>query len=44
MERKKDLKHFRDLEVYQVAFKSAMNIFQITKSFPIEEKYFYIVK
>ena len=39
MERKKDLKHFRDLEVYQIAFKSAMNIFQITKTFPIEEKY-----
>ena len=39
MERKKDLKHFRDLEVYQIAFKAAMRIFQITKSFPIEEKY-----
>ncbi|MDP2365913.1 MAG: hypothetical protein Q8M94_19350 [Ignavibacteria bacterium] len=24
MERKKDLKHFRDLEVYQLSFKSAM--------------------
>lgn len=39
MERKKDLKHFRDLEVYQLAFKAAMKIFEITKSFPIEEKY-----
>lgn len=39
MERKKDLKHFRDLEVYQVAFNSAMNIFTLTKQFPSEEKY-----
>ncbi|MBA4311621.1 MAG: hypothetical protein C0417_03220 [Chlorobiaceae bacterium] len=39
MERKKDLKHFRDLEVYQLAFKLAMNIFQITKNFPAEERY-----
>ncbi|HEX3033791.1 MAG TPA: four helix bundle protein [Thermodesulfobacteriota bacterium] len=39
MERKRDLNHFRDLEVYQLAFNSAMKIFQITKSFPPEEKY-----
>lgn len=39
MERKKDLKHFRDLEVYQIAFKSAMRIFSITKQFPVDEKY-----
>jgi four helix bundle protein len=39
MERKKDLKHFRDLEVYQFAFKSAMQIFDITKIFPPDEKY-----
>lgn len=39
MERKKNLKHFRDLEVYQIAFKSAMGIFIITKDFPKEEKY-----
>lgn len=39
MERKKDLKHFRDLEVYQVAFESAMKIFTLTKQFPIDEKY-----
>lgn len=39
MERKKDLKHFRDLEVYQCAFQSAMKIFGITKSFPNDEKY-----
>ena len=39
MERKKDIKHFRDLEVYQIAFKAAMRIFESTKSFPHEEKY-----
>jgi four helix bundle protein len=39
MERKKDLKHFRDLEVYQLSFKSAMRIFEITKTFPSEEKF-----
>jgi len=38
-ERKQDLKHFRDLEVYQTAFALAMRIFQATKSFPAEEKY-----
>jgi four helix bundle protein len=39
MERKKDLKHFRDLEVYQTAFELAMNIFKTTKSFPMEERF-----
>src|SRR4030066_2076980 len=39
MERKRDLKHFRDLEVYQKAFRAAMRIYEITKSFPIEERY-----
>ena len=39
MERKKDLRHFRDLEVYQMAFNSAMIIFEITKKYPITEKY-----
>jgi len=39
MERKKGIKHFRDLEVYQKAFRLAMRIFEITKTFPIEEKY-----
>lgn len=38
-ERKKKLEHFRDLEAYQFAFSSAMEIFQITKSFPKEEMY-----
>lgn len=30
---------YRDLKVYQVAYKLAMDIFQITKKFPLEEKY-----
>ncbi len=39
MERKRDISHFRDLEVYQMAFNWAMRIFQLTKTFPQEEKY-----
>ena len=30
---------FRDLIVYQKAFKLAMDIFNLTKNFPYEEKY-----
>jgi len=39
VDKKRDLKHFRDLEVYQRAFKAAMTIFQMTKDFPSEERY-----
>ncbi len=39
MIRKRDTKHFRDLEVYQRAFAAAMRIFEITKKFPADEKY-----
>ena len=39
MDRKKDIRHFRDLEVYQRAFRAAMEVFEITKSFPDEERY-----
>ena len=39
MGRKTDIKHFRDLEVYRRAFDAAMEIFQLTKKFPAEEKY-----
>jgi four helix bundle protein len=39
MERKKLIRHFRELEVYQRAFQAAMRIFQITRTFPPEEKY-----
>ena len=37
--RKTTIKHFRDLDVYQKSFGLAMKIFQITKTFPAEEKY-----
>ena len=33
------IRHFRELEVYRKAFNVAMKVFEITKSFPIEEKY-----
>ena len=39
MKKKSDIKHFRDLEVYRRAFESAMEILQLTKEFPNEEKY-----
>ena len=39
MERKRDLRHFRDLEVYQLAFALAMEIFDITKRFPSDERF-----
>ena len=35
---KKILSH-RDLEVYQKAFKASMQIFEVSKTFPKEEKY-----
>ena len=34
-----DIRHFRDLAVYQRAFKAAMKIFQLTKEFPVEERF-----
>lgn len=33
------IKTHSDLEVYQIAFESAMQIYEISKSFPVEEKY-----
>ncbi len=38
-QKKTTIKHFRDLEVYRMAFDAAMRIFEITKTFPPEEKY-----
>lgn len=29
----------RDLDVYKLAFELAMEIFEISKKFPVEEKY-----
>jgi four helix bundle protein len=37
--RRKTLKHFRNLEVYQIAFDCAMRIYKLTKNFPSAEKY-----
>lgn len=34
-----ELKGHRDLKVYQLTYKLAMGIFEISKSFPKEEKY-----
>lgn len=39
MERKSDIRHFRDLEVYRRAFDAAMRIYHITKTFPAEERF-----
>ncbi len=33
------IKTHEDLEVYQVAFKAAMSIFELSKGFPKEERY-----
>jgi len=32
-------KSVRDLDVYKLAFEAAMDIFNMTKAFPVEEKY-----
>jgi four helix bundle protein len=34
-----NIPHFRELEVYQLATESAMRIFEVSKLFPVEEKY-----
>jgi four helix bundle protein len=39
MNENKTIKHFRELEVYQIAFQKAMRIFQITKKFPFVERF-----
>lgn len=39
MEGKKPIRHFRDLEVYRRAFAASMRIFEITKEYPVEERY-----
>ncbi|NET72938.1 MAG: four helix bundle protein [Sphaerospermopsis sp. SIO1G2] len=33
------IKSHRDLDVYQMAFNTAMTIFEVSKKFPVEEKY-----
>jgi len=39
MKETKRINSVRELEVYRLAFDTAMEIFQISKSFPVEEKY-----
>ena len=39
MPNSKRILHFRDLDVYRKAFDAAMNIFDITRTFPPEERY-----
>ena len=39
MERKRQIRHFRDLDVYRRAFDAAMEIFQMTKGFPSEKRF-----
>lgn len=34
-----NIRSYRELRVYQNAFKAAMRIFELTKNFPVEEKY-----
>jgi four helix bundle protein len=36
---KKPIRSHRELEVYKLAFEVAMRIFELTKSFPMEERY-----
>ena len=38
-DKKRSIRHFRDLEVYRRAFAAAMKIFQLTKEFPRDERY-----
>ncbi len=33
------IKSHKDLRVYQMAFDAAMNIFEVSKKFPVEERY-----
>ena len=38
-QRKSEIRHFRDLDVYRRAFDAAMKIFELTKKFPGDEKF-----
>jgi len=37
--KKPNIRHFRELEVYQLAMDFAMRIFELSKQFPAEERY-----
>ena len=34
-----NIRHFRQLEVYQLAMDAAMKLFELSKKFPLEERY-----
>jgi four helix bundle protein len=34
-----NIRSYKELRVYQAAMEAAMRIFELTKSFPVEEKY-----
>ncbi|MEL6463245.1 MAG: four helix bundle protein, partial [Cyanobacteria bacterium J06621_15] len=36
---RESFKNHKDLEVYKMAFESAMQIFELSKKFPVEERY-----
>ncbi|BAY03025.1 four helix bundle protein [Anabaena cylindrica FACHB-243] len=36
---KEAIKNHQDLRVYQMAFEAAMKIFELSKKFPVEERY-----
>lgn len=36
---KEAIKNHKDLRVYQTAFDAAMKIFEVSKKFPVEERY-----
>ena len=36
---KEFIKDHRELEIYKMAFQAAMEIFELSKKFPVEEKY-----
>jgi len=39
MNQKKPIQSHRDLEVYQLAFEVAMEIFELSRKFPVEERF-----
>lgn len=39
IEKRGIVKLHQDLEVYQLAFAAAMKIFELSKKFPVEERY-----
>lgn len=38
-EKRRPIRSHRELEVYQMAFEAAMEIFELSKAFPVEERY-----